>query len=83
MEAAMIEAVHALAIRPELLTVGVLAVVLTVILRRRAKVPSAQKKNGTPIFTLVVNRLTTVMCVLAAVTVIREVVAGLAVIWSK
>ena len=82
MEAAAIELIHALAIRPELLTVATLAAVLAYILRRRGKTPAAQRKNGSPIFQLVVNRLTTVMCVLAAVTVIRELVTGLAV-WRK
>lgn len=86
MEEAIIEVIRALAVRPELLAIIVLAVVLTVMLRRRAKTPKKQRQNGSPLFKLVISRVTLVMLVLSAVTFTRVVfqgVEGLAAIKAK
>ena len=83
MNEAVIEVIKALAIRPELLTVTVLAVVLALMLRRRTKLSVKARKNGTPIFELVINRLTLVMFLLVGVTIIRELASAIAVFFRE
>lgn len=73
MNGVIIELIHALAIRPELLAMIALAVVIALMMRRRTKLTAEQKKNGTPMFKMIIDRFTHLMYGLAAVTAIREV----------
>lgn len=76
MTKAMIEVIHALAIRPELLTIAVLAVVIALMMKRRLGLTAAKAKNGSPVFKLVINRLTWVMFLLVGAAIIREIAVG-------
>lgn len=67
------ELIAALAVRPEILGQVALAALLAIMLRRRSKTPVKQRQNGSPIFKLMINRITLVMLFLAAATIIREV----------
>ena len=73
---ALTRAINALAVRPELLTIAVLAVVIALMLRRRSTLSPAKVKNGSPVFKLVINRLTWVMFLLTGAVIIREIAAG-------
>lgn len=73
MNKVMIELIHALAIRPELLAMIALSVVIALMMRRRSKLTAAQRKNGSPMFKMIIDRFTHLMYGLAAVTGIREV----------
>ena len=61
MNEAIVLVIEALAVRPELLTVTVLAVCLVVMTRRRARLPSKQRENGSPVFMVLIKRMTLAM----------------------
>ena len=65
--------VEALAVRPELLAICVIAGALVFLLKRRAATRK-KARNGAPIFKMVINRLTQLMLLLGGILALREIV---------
>ena len=78
----LFELVKALAVRPELLAICVLAGVLVFLLKRRAG-SKKKARNGAPIFKLVINRLTQLMMLLVGILVFREMIWGIIAILEQ
>lgn len=65
--------IEALAVRPEILGQVALCGVLAIMFRRRSNTPAKQRQNGSPVFKLMITRITLVMLFLSAATIIREI----------
>ncbi len=73
MNAVMIELIHALAVRPELLAMIAICIIIALMMRRRTKMTAKQKKNGSPMFKMIIDRFTHVMYGLTAIFGLKEI----------